>query len=175
MAVLANDADVDGDALVVSAVGSAAHGAVTTDGATVTYTPNLGFAGSDSFAYTVSDPSGATASAQVAVTVQAVNTPPAAANDAAVTDEDTPVTVAVLANDTDGDGDALTVTAAGPASNGNTATDGVTVSYTPKANFHGVELLHVQRLRRAGRRGLGPGRRHGQPGQRPAHCLERCG
>ena len=141
LAVLANDADVDGDALVVSAVGSAAHGAVTTDGATVTYTPNLGFAGSDSFAYTVSDPSGATASAQVNVTVQAVNTPPAAANDAAVTDEDTPVTVAVLANDTDGDGDALTVTAAGPASNGSTATDGVTVSYTPNANFHGVDTF----------------------------------
>ena len=104
-----------------------------------------------------------------------VNTPPAAANDAAVTDEDTPVTVAVLANDTDGDGDALTVTAAGPASNGSTTTDGVTVSYTPNANFHGVELLHLQHLRRAGRRGLGPGRRHGQPGQRPAQCPERCG
>ena len=41
------------------------------------------------------------------VTVSAVNDAPAATDDAATTAEDTPVSIAVLGNDTDLDGDTL--------------------------------------------------------------------
>ena len=60
--MLANDGDVDGDSLAVSAV---AHGSVTTDGSTVTYTPAAGYTGGDSFAYTVSDGNGGSGVATV--------------------------------------------------------------------------------------------------------------
>jgi hypothetical protein len=50
--VLAND---QGDNLTIMAVGPAQHGTVTHTDRTVTYTPNAGFTGSDSFTYTVSD------------------------------------------------------------------------------------------------------------------------
>jgi hypothetical protein len=68
--VLANDSDQDGDTLTVAAAGPAGHGSVVINpDNTVTYTPNTGFEGTDSFSYTVSDGYGQTGSATVTVTV----------------------------------------------------------------------------------------------------------
>ena len=57
----------------------------------------------------MSDGHGGTATGTVTVTVSAVNDAPVATDDAATTAEDTPVTIAVLGNDTDLDGDSLVV------------------------------------------------------------------
>src|SRR5262245_57245923 len=133
VAVLANDADVEGDSFTVTNVTQGANGSVqiNADG-TITYTPNANFFGTDSFMYTVNDgqPTGS-ASATVTVSVTAQNDAPAAADDVATTDEDTPVTIAVLGNDTDVDGDTLTVTHVFPGPNGTVAMypDG-TLTYT---------------------------------------------
>jgi subtilisin family serine protease len=65
---------------------------------------------------------------------------PTAVDDTATTNEDTPTDIAVLANDTDPDGDALSVTAVTDPPNG-TATvnpDG-TVHYVPDANYNGPD------------------------------------
>lgn len=71
--VLGNDSDIDGDALTVVSVTQGANGTVVINGgATVTYTPTLGFVGTDTFTYTVSDGNGGTATATVTVTVRAV-------------------------------------------------------------------------------------------------------
>ncbi|MEN8178484.1 MAG: Ig-like domain-containing protein, partial [Pseudomonadota bacterium] len=68
--VLANDSDADGDALMVSGVGTAANGTAVNNGdGTVTYTPNTGFSGADSFTYTIEDGFGLAASATVTITV----------------------------------------------------------------------------------------------------------
>jgi hypothetical protein len=70
--VLLNDSDPDGNALSVTAVGSASHGtAVIQANGSVLYTPSSNYVGSDSFSYTISDGNGGTASATVAVTVTA--------------------------------------------------------------------------------------------------------
>jgi hypothetical protein len=139
ISVLANDSDVDGDALTVTAVGVATNGTVTTDGTSVVYTPNANYNGPDSFTYDISDGNGGTATATVAITVTAVNDAPVAINDAATTAEDTAATITVLANDSDVDGDALTVTAVGVATNGTVTTDGTSVVYTPNANYNGPD------------------------------------
>ena len=78
----------------------------------------------------------------------AVNDPPTAVDDSATTDEDTPVTIAVLDNDSDPvEGDTLTVTAAGSAAHGTTAVvdGGNAVEYTPDLNFHGGQALACTR------------------------------
>jgi hypothetical protein len=68
--VLANDSDVDGDSFTIIAVAGAANGSASTNGVTVTYTPNAAFSGADSFSYTISDGS-LEATANISVTVDA--------------------------------------------------------------------------------------------------------
>ena len=78
--------------------------------------------------------------AQVIITVGPVNDPPVADNDTTMTNEDTPVTLNALLDDTDPDGDlhgdSLTILT--PPTNG-LALDNAdsTVTYTPDANFFG--------------------------------------
>ena len=75
--VLSNDGDPENDGLTVTAVGTANNGvAVLNPDNTVTYTPNAGFSGSDTFTYTVSDGNGGTSQASVTVTVNPVAPPP---------------------------------------------------------------------------------------------------
>ena len=62
-----------------------------------------------SFEYTITDGNGGFDTATVSVTIEGENDGPVANNDADMTDSDTPVTIDVLANDTDIDGDALSI------------------------------------------------------------------
>ena len=138
--VLNNDSDVDGDVLSVSGVTQgSAGGQVGHDGRTVTYRPTANFNGNESFTYTVSDGSGATTTATVNTTVIPMNDAPVAGGDLVTTAEDTPVTVEVLGNDGDVDGEALVVSIAGAASHGELQVVGNTVRYTPAADFNGPD------------------------------------
>jgi VCBS repeat-containing protein len=67
--VLNNDSDSDGDTLTVNSVTQGSHGSVTNNGSDVTYTPDPGFTGTDSFTYTISDGNGGTDTATVTVAV----------------------------------------------------------------------------------------------------------
>jgi hypothetical protein len=73
--VLANDSDPNADALTVTAVSQPQFGTATTNGQTVTYTPNATFVGVDSFSYFVSDGKGSTVAATVTVTVTGTDQP----------------------------------------------------------------------------------------------------
>ena len=68
--VLDNDSDVDSDPLSVSGVTDGAFGTVTNNTTYVTYLPNAGHLGSDSFSYTLSDGKGGTDTADVSVTTE---------------------------------------------------------------------------------------------------------
>ena len=75
IAVLANDSDPDGDPLTVTGVTDPAHGSAADNGdGTVTYTPDPGFVGGDSFEYSISDGAGGADSATVSVTVEESHT-----------------------------------------------------------------------------------------------------
>ncbi|QEN12031.1 tandem-95 repeat protein [Mycobacterium sp. ELW1] len=142
--LLGNDSDPDGDALAVTGVSSGAHGSAVLNGTTVTYTPTANFNGADSFTYTVSDGHGGTATATVAVTVTAVNDAPVAGSNSVSTVEGTPVSVStttLLGNDSDVDGDTLSVTGISQPGHGSAVLDGGTLTYTPDADFHGVDSL----------------------------------
>ncbi len=79
--VLANDTDPDGDALTIVSVSTPGDGTASHNGTRVTYTPRLGFLGTDTFMYTIKDPAGATATARVTVTVEEKNREPSAFDD----------------------------------------------------------------------------------------------
>lgn len=144
--VLANDTDVDDDLVPssITAFSQGANGAVVShDDGTFTYTPNANFHGSDSFTYTISD-GVLSATATVTIEVAAHNDAPTAVDDAASTNEDTAVTVAVLANDNAGPADevqTLTVTATTDGANGVVTTDGTNVTYTPSLDFNGSDTF----------------------------------
>ncbi|MEM7379107.1 MAG: Ig-like domain-containing protein, partial [Pseudomonadota bacterium] len=169
--VEANDTDVDGDALTVTqfVVGTStvtvdpvtggsitlAEGDLTinADGS-FTFTPVANFNGSvPQVTYTITDGS-LSDTATLDITINPVNDAPVAVNDTASGDEDTVVTGDVEANDTDVDGDALTVTqfvvgtstvTVDPVTGGSiTLADGdLTINadgsftFTPVANFNG--------------------------------------
>ena len=137
--VLSNDSDVDNDSLSVSAVTQGAHGAVTNNGGDVTYSPAANFHGTDSFTYTVSDGHGGTATANVNVTVNSVNDNPVAVADSASTNEDNAVTIDVVANDTDVDGDSLSLASVGSASHGSVSIVSGKAVYSPAANYNGTD------------------------------------
>ncbi|MBL4782081.1 MAG: tandem-95 repeat protein [Porticoccaceae bacterium] len=127
---LANDSDPDGQSLSISAVGNANNGSTSTDGSTITYTPNADFNGSDSFTYTVSDGAGANATATVSVTVNPVNDAPSAVDDSASVSTNSSVTIDVLANDSDKEGNALSLVSVGSANKGTITISGSSVIYT---------------------------------------------
>lgn len=160
--------DPDGDALTYrvpdrGTPGGPQKGTVTIDPVTgeFTYNPDDDFAragGEDSFTIIVSDrPADGfhfhglesllnfgqehESSATVTVKVTRTTTAPVAADDSAVTAEDQPVTVAVLANDIDPDGDPLTPTVTTGPANGTAVVNAATgtIVYTPDENFNGVD------------------------------------
>lgn len=140
--VLANDSDVDGDALSVAASTSPTHGSTSLPGnGTIEYTPDADYNGADSFTYDVTDGT-LTGSATVSLTVDPVNDAPTAAGDDASTNENETVWIDVLANDTDVDGDTLSIASASDPANGTTSLPGNgTVAYTPDPGFSGVDAF----------------------------------
>jgi hypothetical protein len=139
--VVANDSDPDNDVLTITNVTEGSDGAVSYAGEIVTYTPHSDFNGTDSFEYTVSDGDLAD-TATVVVTVNPVNDAPTAVNDSGATDQDTAVTVDVLSNDNDPEGDPLTVASVTTPSYGGVSinVDG-TVTYSPNGIFTGVDYF----------------------------------
>lgn len=138
--VLSNDTDPNGHLLSVASVTQPSNGSVTATTADLTYTPDPGFTGADSFTYEVSDGHGGSDSAQVQITVGPANRSPVGTDDSAATDEDTPVVIDVLANDTDPDGDALTVArVADPPNGAATINPDSTITYTPAPDFNGTD------------------------------------
>ena len=94
------------------------------------------------FTYQAKDNDGALSDPQtITITITGSNDAPIATPDLADTKEDTSVQINVLGNDSDPDGDSLTVTSAS-ATNGVVAInpDG-TLTYTPKTNFSGTETI----------------------------------
>jgi hypothetical protein len=114
--VTGNDFDRDGDAIALVKVGEttkATHGtADVLNSTSVSYKPEPGYSGTDTFDYTIIDEHGNTVSANVSVQLFAPdspNRPPIATDDHVKTRLGRPVTIDVLANDIDPERDVLSV------------------------------------------------------------------
>src|SRR3954469_10546376 len=114
--VLANDSDLEGDPLSALLVSGPAHGSLslTSDGA-FTYTPAANFSGTDSFTYKANDGQTDSNVATVNLTITSANHAPVTNDDIAGVAKGQTITAnvqhGVLANDTDPDGNSLSVSA----------------------------------------------------------------
>lgn len=137
--------DVDSSTLTYKLVAnSAVGGSVTVDATTGNYsfTPAANFNGAASFKFTASDGSLTSAPATVTIAIASVNDgPPVAHTDSAGTYADTPVLIDVLANDTDIDGDPLSISALGSAGHGTVQVQNGKVLYTPTAGYTGGDTF----------------------------------
>ncbi len=138
--VLANDTDANGDPLAISSVSAPSSGTASISAGKIVYNAAAGFAGTATFTYTISDGKGGTATATVTVTVNAAaNTPPVAANDAfTVANGSTGNIFNVLANDTDANGDPLTITTVSTPSSGTASISAGKIVYNAAAGFAGT-------------------------------------
>jgi len=139
--VLANDWDVEGTSLTIIST-STTNGTAVISGTNVVFTPSTNFNGTVVFSYTISDGTNS-ATANVTVTVTAVNDPPVANNDSYTTPEDVQLTIpvaGVLANDTDEEGDPMIARLLSSVTHGtlNLSTNG-SFTYTPNTNYNGSD------------------------------------
>jgi len=143
--VTPNVSDVDmatnGDSHSFAVVAPPAHGSASVAANQLIYTPSANFYGSDAFIYRATDSGGLFVDGTANVTVTAVNDAPSPMDDSFATLEDTAVVLDVLANDSDVDGDMLTITAVGPVANGTVVNNGASLTYKPNTNFNGGELF----------------------------------
>ena len=138
--LLQNDSDPNGDTLTVASVGAAANGTVVDNAnGSLTYTADAGFSGVDRFTYRVTD---GTESDTATVYVGVDNDAPTPAGDQISVNEDASTTVDLLANDTDPNGDPLSLVSVGDASHGTLVENANgTVTYTPDADYFGQDAF----------------------------------
>ena len=143
--VLANDNDPDGSPISLGGFTMPEHGTVSpTADHRLVYTPEAGFSGTDRFAYIVRDDDGESTTGHVTVTVTSSNTPPVPVSDFALSAGE-PITLDLLGNDNDPDGDSLKLAALTLPIEGDIAlqTDG-RVTYNPPPGFIGTDSFTYQ-------------------------------
>ena len=141
--VLANDSSPVGSQMMVTQA-SASNGTVDISANPISYTPSLNFYGSDTITYTVQDTTGQSASSTVAVIINPVNDAPITSADALTLDEDTSGSIdlsTVLSNDSDPDGDTLSVVGVSAETGSAQIIGGLSIEYTPTSNYFGNDTL----------------------------------
>ncbi len=137
--LLANDYDLDGDAIEGVGIKNAVNGVVTWDGTNVIFTPTDGYTGAASFTYTITDNNGGTSTATVNLNILANSDPDAADDDITATENNIVFIQAetLLANDSDLDGDTLTGVSLQDEVNGKAYWDGSQVIFIPENDYYG--------------------------------------
>jgi len=136
---------VDGapEELFIDGLSSPGHGTarISVDGRSLVYTPAANYNGHDQVFYDVSDGRGGRTRAELRFEVREINDAPDATTDIVTTDEDTSVVVGVLENDTDLDGDELSIESVTLAAAGQVQVleGGKSLRYAPKPQFHGTD------------------------------------
>ena len=137
--VLANDRDALGDQLTIAGTSQASHGNISRNGNVLLYTPTIGYAGSDSFSYTVVDQYGGASEGDVSVTI--VNQLPVANDDVTQILASKSIEIDVLANDVDAEGDNLVLSSLSAVEHGEAVIIDNKLHYTAPVNYGGEVLI----------------------------------
>lgn len=140
--VTANDIDADANTITVDSFdGSGITGGVLLqlDNTTFRFTPDANWNGNTSFTYVATDGAATSNTATVNITVLPVNDVPVSVNDSPVVNEDAFVDIVVVSNDTDIDGDTLSIFSIDTSGTTGTVVqqDSTTIRYQGTADFNG--------------------------------------
>ncbi len=148
LAVTLTGSDGDGDPLDFAVTTGPVNGVLSGQAPDLTYTPDPGYLGPDSFEFTASDAAFSSDVATVSLFVHVLNSPPVVVNDAYSVDEDLVLNVAsagVLGNDSDPDGDPMTAELVTEPVNGTVVLNGDgSFTYTPDPEFSGADSFTYQ-------------------------------
>ncbi|MDX2343999.1 MAG: Ig-like domain-containing protein, partial [Acidimicrobiia bacterium] len=143
LALSAADSDLPANTLAYSAIGlpdglviDAASGVVS---GTVAYTASAASPAAVTITAADSGTPNLSGQATFSWVIDDTNRPPVSSSDAVTTSEDTLLAIAVLGNDTDPDGDPLTVSSVSNPANGTAAISGNSVTYAPDLNYVGSD------------------------------------
>lgn len=132
--------DVEGAALTFATTTAPTRGALVSLGAgRYRYTPNRDYHGMDGFQFQAAEGALASVPATVTINVSSINDPPTVRDDAAVATAGRPLTIEVLGNDVDVDGDVMTLDGATAPDHGSIVISGDDVVFTPAAGFTGTD------------------------------------
>ena len=129
--------DVDDDLLTFHIVSGPFHGTLNGEPPELTYIPNAGFSGTDSFEFTAFDGQAASLPALVTIIVDDVNNPPMAEEQSLSTDEDVPLDI--MLSGSDPDNDPITYTIVDHPSFGVLSGEAPNLTYTPDPDYHGED------------------------------------
>lgn len=141
VAIPLHASDVETAQLTYTIVSLPSDGALTGTGANRTYTPALNATGTRTLQFRVTDAGGATATATVTITITPVNDPPVARDDYASAPPATPITLDVLGNDSDADGDVLSIDAVDDPAHGEAEVVAGHIVYTPDVGFADIDVF----------------------------------
>ena len=143
--LIASDVEDVSGSLTYTVTSEPSNGTVLVNGATATYTPNSDYNGTDSFSFEATDSEGATSTAAVVtITITAVNDAPVANAVSVTTSEDTALAIALTASDAEDNSASLTYALSTTPSNGTVVVNGATATYTPNADYNGVDSFSFQ-------------------------------
>ncbi|ATB31292.1 PKD domain-containing protein [Melittangium boletus] len=137
IAIVLTGSDTQGKALTYAIATPPTHGTLTGTAPNLTYTPSADYHGPDSFTFTVTNGTTASAPATVTLTVTPVNDAPQALAQALTTEEDTSKALTLTGSDVDGDSLGFTVVTA--PEHGTLAGTAPHLVYTPAADYHGPD------------------------------------
>jgi large repetitive protein len=137
---LANDIDVDGDALTITGVSHAAHGRLARLGSDrFEYRPLGNYSGPDTFSYSIADGNGLSASATVRIAVAPASDPPVAHGQSLRVVEDVPRALAL--SGADADDDPLTFRIVASPAHGTLTGTAPALIYNPEPNYSGGDTF----------------------------------
>ncbi|MCV0400970.1 MAG: tandem-95 repeat protein [Nitrosopumilus sp.] len=137
--ILFNDSDVGNDFFSIILTNTGFGILALNQNGTFTYQPNENFSSTDSFTYALNNGTHNSNNATVTITVNPINDAPVALDDLAETQQNVPIRIHVLENDSDVEDDSLNIILEVDPSitMGNATLDGSDVLFTPQANFVG--------------------------------------
>jgi len=136
-AITLTASDIENDPLTFTVASGPSSGSLSGSAPNLTYTPQPGFSGVDSFTFVANDGTDDSAAATITVTVSDVNNAPSADDKAIDTDEDVAVGVVLTGSDPDGD-PLIFIVQTGPTHGALTGT-APNLTYTPDPDYYGPD------------------------------------